>query len=58
MKNKFGFILLCIIITTNIILYFFLPPEVVTKRDFNGNPTSTLTKGTHGTIAIKQSSSL
>lgn len=52
MKNKFAFILLCIIITTNIILYFFLPPEVVTKWDFNGNPTSTLTKGTHVTIAI------
>ncbi|WP_442869076.1 DUF1648 domain-containing protein [Bacillus sp. BP-3] len=50
--------MLCSIITTNIILYFFLPPEVVTKWDFNGNPTSTLTKGTHETIAIKQSSSL
>ncbi|CAG9614254.1 hypothetical protein BACCIP111899_03481 [Bacillus rhizoplanae] len=52
MKNKFGLIMLCTIITTNIILYFFLPPEVVTKWDFNGNPTSTMTKGTHVTIAI------
>ncbi|MEH7462718.1 hypothetical protein V7166_11745 [Bacillus thuringiensis] len=52
MKNKFGLILLCIIITTNTILYFFLPSEVVTKWDFNENPTSTLTKGTHVTISI------
>lgn len=44
--------MLCSIITTNIILYFFLPPEIVTKWDFNGNPTSTLTKGTHVTTAI------
>ncbi|PGZ97509.1 hypothetical protein COE51_14555 [Bacillus pseudomycoides] len=51
-KNKFGLILLCPIIATIVILYFFLPPEVVTKWDFNGNPTSTLTKGTHVTIAI------
>ncbi|ENQ3080846.1 hypothetical protein [Bacillus multifaciens] len=52
MKNKFGLILLSIIITVNIIQYFFLPTEVVTKWDFNENPTSTLTKGTHVTIAI------
>lgn len=52
MKNKFGLILLCTIIAANVTLYFFLPPEVVTKWDFNGNPTSTLTKGTHVTIAI------
>ncbi|WP_020060935.1 DUF1648 domain-containing protein [Bacillus sp. 123MFChir2] len=56
MKNKFGLILLCIMITTNIILYFFLPPKVVIKWDFNGNPTSTLPKGIHVTISIILSS--
>ncbi|MFB6587745.1 DUF1648 domain-containing protein, partial [Bacillus thuringiensis] len=34
------------IISTNIILYFFLPSSFVTKWDFNGTPTSTMDKST------------
>ncbi|PEB47997.1 hypothetical protein CON65_09385 [Bacillus pseudomycoides] len=46
MKNPFGIILLLIIIATNIALYFFLPSDIVTKWDFNGNPTSSMDKST------------
>lgn len=44
MNNRFSIALFLTIITTNIILYFFLPSSIVTKRDFNGTPTSTMDK--------------
>ncbi|MDA1758906.1 DUF1648 domain-containing protein [Bacillus cereus] len=46
MNNRFSFTLFLTIISTNIILYFFLPSSFVTKWDFNGTPTSTMDKST------------
>ncbi|MDF9580605.1 DUF1648 domain-containing protein, partial [Bacillus paranthracis] len=40
------------IVTTNIILYFFLPSNIVTKWDFNGTPTSTMDKATFVIVNI------
>ncbi|MEH7435163.1 DUF1648 domain-containing protein, partial [Bacillus thuringiensis] len=42
MNNQFSIALFLTIIMTNIILYFFLPSNIVTKWDFNGTPTSTM----------------
>ncbi|PEP77069.1 hypothetical protein COM04_08145 [Bacillus wiedmannii] len=44
MNNRLSITLFLTIITTNIILYFFLPLRIVTKWDFNGTPTSTMDK--------------
>ncbi|MGE7889114.1 DUF1648 domain-containing protein [Bacillus cereus] len=46
MNNRFSITLFLTIISTNIILYFFLPSSFVTKWDFNGTPTSTMDKST------------
>ena len=52
MNNRFSIALFLTIITTNIILYFFLPLRIVTKWDFNGTPTSTMDKGTFVIVNI------
>ncbi|MDF9556320.1 DUF1648 domain-containing protein [Bacillus tropicus] len=52
MNNRFSIALLLTIITTNIILYFFLPLRIVTKWDFNGTPTSTMDKSTFVIVNI------
>ncbi|KXI80176.1 hypothetical protein ACS52_08260 [Bacillus cereus] len=39
-------------VTANIILYFFLPSNIVTKWDFNGTPTSTMDKATFVIVNI------
>ncbi|TKH17967.1 DUF1648 domain-containing protein, partial [Bacillus wiedmannii] len=48
----FSITLFLTIITTNIILYFFLPLRIVTKWDFNGTPTSTMDKSTFVIVNI------
>ncbi|CAM3826103.1 MULTISPECIES: DUF1648 domain-containing protein [Bacillus] len=52
MNNRFSIGLFITIITTNIILYFFLPSSIVTKWDFNGTPTSTMDKSTFVIVNI------
>ncbi|MGR3778036.1 DUF1648 domain-containing protein [Bacillus paramycoides] len=52
MNNRFSIDLFITIITTNIILYFFLPSSIVTKWDFNGTPTSTMDKSTFVIVNI------
>ncbi|WP_433773723.1 DUF1648 domain-containing protein [Bacillus wiedmannii] len=52
MHNRFSIGLFITIITTNIILYFFLPSSIVTKWDFNGTPTSTMDKSTFVIVNI------
>ncbi|NKW86214.1 DUF1648 domain-containing protein [Bacillus cereus] len=52
MNNRFSIALFLTIVTTNIILYFFLPLNIVTKWDFNGTPTSTMDKGTFVIVNI------
>ncbi|ALL23556.1 DUF1648 domain-containing protein [Bacillus tropicus] len=52
MNNPFSIALFLTIIMTNIILYFFLPFNIVTKWDFNGTPTSTMDKGTFVIVNI------
>lgn len=52
MNNRFSIALFLTIVTTNIILYFFLPSNIVTKWDFNGTPTSTMDKGTFVIVNI------
>ncbi|HDR6312901.1 TPA: DUF1648 domain-containing protein [Bacillus cereus] len=52
MNNQFSIALFFTIITTNIILYFFLPLRIVTKWDFNGTPTSTMDKSTFVIVNI------
>ncbi|MES5954747.1 DUF1648 domain-containing protein [Bacillus fungorum] len=52
MNNRFSITLFLTIITTNIILYFFLPSSIVTKWDFNGTPTSTMDKSTFVIVNI------
>ncbi|PGU08956.1 hypothetical protein COD21_22190 [Bacillus cereus] len=52
MNNRFSIALFLTIITTNIILYFFLPSNIVTKWDFNGTPTSTMDKSTFVIVNI------
>ncbi|MGE7633882.1 DUF1648 domain-containing protein [Bacillus paramycoides] len=52
MNNRFSIGLFITIITTNIILYFFLPSSIVTKWDFNGIPTSTMDKSTFVIVNI------
>ncbi|EJR56100.1 hypothetical protein IIM_01192 [Bacillus cereus VD107] len=52
MNNRFSIGLFITIITTNIILYFFLPSSMVTKWDFNGTPTSTMEKSTFVIVDI------
>ncbi|MGZ7149782.1 DUF1648 domain-containing protein [Bacillus sp. BC08] len=52
MNNRFSIALFLTIITTNIILYFFLPLSIVTKWDFNGTPTSTMDKSTFVIVNI------
>ncbi|KAB2440127.1 DUF1648 domain-containing protein [Bacillus luti] len=52
MNNRFSIALFLTIITTNIILYFFLPSSIVTKWDFNGTPTSTMDKSTFVIVNI------
>ncbi|MEF7559093.1 DUF1648 domain-containing protein [Bacillus thuringiensis] len=52
MNNRFSIALFLTIVTTNIILYFFLPLNIVTKWDFNGAPTSTMDKGTFVIVNI------
>ncbi|HDR3492519.1 DUF1648 domain-containing protein [Bacillus wiedmannii] len=52
MNNRFSIALFLTIITTNIILYFFLPLRIVTKWDFNGTPTSTMDKSTFVIVNI------
>ncbi|ARZ62261.1 MULTISPECIES: DUF1648 domain-containing protein [Bacillus cereus group] len=52
MNNRFSIALFLTIVTTNIILYFFLPLNIVTKWDFNGTPTSTIDKGTFVIVNI------
>ncbi|WP_342719168.1 DUF1648 domain-containing protein [Bacillus paramycoides] len=52
MNNRFSIALFLTIITTNIILYFFLPLHIVTKWDFNGTPTSTMDKSTFVIVNI------
>ncbi|MGH0499266.1 DUF1648 domain-containing protein [Bacillus wiedmannii] len=52
MNNRFSITLFLTIITTNIILYFFLPLRIVTKWDFNGTPTSTMDKSTFVIVNI------
>ncbi|AAP25973.1 DUF1648 domain-containing protein [Bacillus anthracis] len=52
MNNRFSITLFLTIVTTNIILYFFLPSNIVTKWDFNGTPTSTMDKGTFVIVNI------
>ncbi|MGH0776807.1 DUF1648 domain-containing protein [Bacillus cereus] len=52
MNNRFSIALFLTIVTTNIILYFFLPSNIVTKWNFNGTPTSTIDKGTFVIVNI------
>lgn len=52
MKNRFSIALFLTIVTTNIILQFFLPSNIVTKWDFNGTPTSTMDKSTFVIVNI------
>ena len=52
MNNRFSIALFLTIITTNIILHFFLPSSIVTKWDFNGTPTSTMDKSTFVIVNI------
>lgn len=52
MNNRFSMTLFLTIVTTNIILYFFLPSNIVTKWDFNGTPTSTMDKATFVIVNI------
>ncbi|PFV81619.1 hypothetical protein COL05_13790 [Bacillus sp. AFS059628] len=52
MNNRFSISLFLTIVTTNIILYFFLPLRIVTKWDFNGTPTSTMDKSTFVIVNI------
>ncbi|HHT7240056.1 MULTISPECIES: DUF1648 domain-containing protein [Bacillus] len=52
MNNRFSIGLFITLITTNIILYFFLPSSIVTKWDFNGTPTSTMDKSTFVIVNI------
>ncbi|GCF66949.1 MULTISPECIES: DUF1648 domain-containing protein [Bacillus] len=52
MNNRFSITLFLTIVTTNIILYFFLPSNIVTKWDFNGTPTSTMAKATFVIVNI------
>lgn len=52
MNNRCSIALFLTIITTNIILYFFLPSSIVTKWDFNGTPTSTMDKSTFVIVNI------
>ncbi|WHY31155.1 DUF1648 domain-containing protein [Bacillus wiedmannii] len=52
MNNRFSIALFLTIITTNIILYFFLPSSIVTKWNFNGTPTSTMDKSTFVIVNI------
>ena len=52
MNNRFSITLFLTIVTANIILYFFLPSNIVTKWDFNGTPTSTMDKGTFVIVNI------
>lgn len=52
MNNRFSITLFLTIVTTNIILYFFLPSNIVTKWDFNGTPTSPMDKGTFVIVNI------
>ena len=52
MNNRFSIALFLTIIMTNIILYFFLPSNIVTKWDFNGTPTSTMDKSTFVIVNI------
>ncbi len=52
MNNRFSITLFLTIITTNIILYFFLPLRIVTKWDFNGTPTSMMDKSTFVIVNI------
>ncbi|PER32046.1 hypothetical protein CN490_06530 [Bacillus cereus] len=52
MNNRFSIALFLTIITTNSILYFFLPSSIVTKWDFNGTPTSTMDKSTFVIVNI------
>ena len=52
MNNRFSIALFLTIVTTNIILYFFLPLRIVTKWDFNGTPTSTMDKSTFVIVNI------
>lgn len=52
MHNRFSITLFLTIVTTNIILYFFLPSNIVTKWDFNGTPTSTIGKATFVIVNI------
>ncbi|HHK5550408.1 hypothetical protein COL11_01235 [Bacillus anthracis] len=58
MNNRFSIALFLTIITTNVILYFFLPLRIVTKWDFNGTPTSTMDKSTFVIVNIIISSFL
>ncbi|WP_242301352.1 DUF1648 domain-containing protein [Bacillus cereus group sp. BfR-BA-01423] len=52
MNNRFSITLFLTIVTTNIILYFFLPSNIVTKWGFNGTPTSTMDKATFVIVNI------
>ncbi|MED3157744.1 DUF1648 domain-containing protein, partial [Bacillus thuringiensis] len=52
MNNRFSIALFLTMVTTNIILYFFLPSNIVTKWDFNGTPTSTMDKSTFVIVNI------
>ncbi|MGR5969802.1 DUF1648 domain-containing protein [Bacillus paranthracis] len=52
MNNRFSITLFLTIVTANIILYFFLPSNIVTKWDFNGTPTSTMDKATFVIVNI------
>jgi len=52
MNNRFSIAVFLTIVTTNIILYFFLPLRIVTKWDFYGTPTSTMDKSTFVIVNI------
>ncbi|MCR6793728.1 hypothetical protein BKK39_08130 [Bacillus cereus] len=52
MNNRFSITLFLTIVTANIILYFFLPSNIVTKWDFNGTLTSTMDKATFVIVNI------
>ncbi|EJS75971.1 DUF1648 domain-containing protein [Bacillus cereus] len=52
MHKRFSIGIFITTITTNIILYFFLPSSFVTKWDFNGTPTSTMDKSTFVIVNI------
>ncbi|PEX86408.1 DUF1648 domain-containing protein [Bacillus cereus] len=52
MHKRFSIGIFITTITTNIILYFFLPSSFVTKWDFYGTPTSTMDKSTFVIVNI------